>query len=362
MRLASFNVENLFTRPAVMNLSRWQEGEKVLDDIDTLNALISKPVYSDADKEEIEEILNKYDFANRKKADRPFSIIEVRQKLYKVPVGSRRVEVVANGRDAWGGWVDLRRDELEYGATRNTARVIHEVDADVLATIEVENRITMHEFHDQVLKPEYHTTYEHLMCIDGNDPRGIDVGIMSRFPIASVRSHVDDKDGRETPIFRRDCCEYELALPNGAPLLVLANHFKSKGSGGKAADKTREREAAQVAKIYHEAEKRSDYIAVVGDLNDTPDSAPLAKLAETDLRDVSTHELWQGDVGTYGTGRAKNSKIDYILLSPELWKHVTGVGIERRGVYAPKMHVMWEDITKTTAASDHGALWVDLEI
>ena len=30
------------------------------------------------------------------------------------------------------------------------------------------------------------------MVIDGNDERGIDVGLVTRFPVGTMRSHVDD--------------------------------------------------------------------------------------------------------------------------------------------------------------------------
>src|SRR5437773_870695 len=77
------------------------------------------------------------------------------------------------------------------------------------------------------------TRYPHVMVIDGNDDRGIDVGLMSRFPIGSMRSHVDDIENGSL-IFSRDCPEYEIALPSGSTLLVLVNHLKSKGFGRQA--------------------------------------------------------------------------------------------------------------------------------
>ena len=75
------------------------------------------------------------------------------------------------------------------------------------------------------------------MVIDGNDDRGIDVGLLTKpgFPIAGIRSHVDDTDTTGT-IFSRDCPEYRIALPGGGQLTVLVNHFKSKLGGGTAAE------------------------------------------------------------------------------------------------------------------------------
>lgn len=107
------------------------------------------------------------------------------------------------------------------------------------------------------------------------------------------------------------------------------------------------------------------FAAVVGDLNDTPASTPLAPLVQqTDLEDVMSHPLYLSDSdhrpGTYGSG-AKSNKIDYLLLSPALWAMVSAVGVERRGVWAPRTFPHFPEIgSAVEAASDHAAVWVDL--
>ena len=47
------------------------------------------------------------------------------------------MQVVATGRDAWIGWLELRTAAVSEIATQNTARVIRDVNADVLAAIEI---------------------------------------------------------------------------------------------------------------------------------------------------------------------------------------------------------------------------------
>ena len=42
MKLATFNVANMFERPAVMNLPEWSDGKGVLQDFFELNDLIQK--------------------------------------------------------------------------------------------------------------------------------------------------------------------------------------------------------------------------------------------------------------------------------------------------------------------------------
>jgi endonuclease/exonuclease/phosphatase family metal-dependent hydrolase len=364
-RLASFNVENLFSRPGVMNRATWAAGSDELAEFALLGSLLEKPVYSDDDKTEIKRILDNHKFGdpNVLPSDRPFKILEVRDRLFKVPQNSTKVEIVASGRSSWVGWVDLTREGLDPKATSFTGRVIREVQADVLCVVEVEDRLTLDRFNKQVISQDGGWVYPFNLLIDGNDPREIDVGLLSKHEIISVRSHIADVDDQGV-IFSRDCAEFEVRLPTGDRLWVLANHLKSKGYGSaQTTSRKRWRQAKKVAAIYEEAKARSPFVAVVGDLNDTPDSSALAPLVEdTDLKDVSEHPNWQGQKGTFGTGKAKSSKIDYILLSPALWQRVENVGIERRGIYAPSLEIMWPGVDRRTAASDHGAIWVDLNV
>ena len=67
-----------------------------------------------------------------------------------------------------------------------------------------------------------------------------------------MRSHITDAaDGKR--IFSRDCPEYTVEIAPGKELVVMPNHFASKGS-----DKTgarRKVQAPAVARIYAEVRK-----------------------------------------------------------------------------------------------------------
>lgn len=369
MRLASFNLESLFDRPKAFNQATIEAGKAILDEFGNLNSLLAKPAYSAADKAAILKGLE--DFGVLKKDDGGEFVL-LRQnhgKLLKRPPQGP-VEVVASGRGDWIGWLELKTEPVNEIATQNTARVIWEVNADVLGTIEVDNRVALQRFNAQLVSAPNFARYPHAMVIDGNDDRGIDVGIMSRFPIATMRSHVDDlKNGNL--IFSRDCPEYEITLPGGGTLLLLVNHFKSKGFGTQAdSNARRQRQAERVREIYDVRRQAGiNRIAVIGDFNDTPDSVPLAALLSpgSGLRDVSAHPKFQSDgrPGTYADG-TKSEKIDYILLSPELFDLVQNAGVFRKGVWGGKNGTLFPhfpEITKAIeAASDHAAIFVDLNI
>ena len=114
------------------------------------------------------------------------------------------------------------------------------------------------------------------------------------FPVAGMRSQVDDPGPGGMPVFSRDCAEYEFEV--GKDNLLLANHFKSKGYGKASdSDARREAQAKRVAEIYNERKKEGwKNIVVLGDFNDTPDSKPLAPLLrKTDLKDASQAKGWE---------------------------------------------------------------------
>ena len=211
------------------------------------------------------------------------------------------------------------------------------------------------------------------MLIDGNDERGIDVGLCSRgdYPIELMKSHVEDQDGGGT-IFSRDCPEYCIALPTGKRLWVLVNHFKSKGFGSQPQSNARRlRQATRVRALYDALLERGEtLVAVVGDLNDTPDSQPLEPLLTSNLRDIAQHPNFDDGAGgtrpgTYANGSA-SQKIDYVLLSPALFARATGGGIFRRGVWGGAKGTLWAHYPEMEraehAASDHAAIWADIAL
>lgn len=371
MRLSTFNLENLFDRAAIMNLSSWEEGKSVLEDFSRLNNLIARPTYSNKIKNDLIEIMERYPGLISKGESKYIRLRDTRGKFIKKST-SGQVEIIANGRADWIGWFELVKEQVKETATENTARVIKEIDADIQCVIEVEDRIALKRFNEGTLPKVGIEPFNQVMLVDGNDDRGIDVGILTKkdFPILSMISHIYDDDEKGI-IFSRDCIEYLVELASGEKLLILLNHFKSKGYGVAAtSNQKRLRQSKRVREIY---EKRLaegyEYIAVVGDLNDTPDSETLAPLLNNNstLTDVMSHSAFEDDgrPGTYANG-TKSGKIDYILMSPKLVEKVQAAGIERRGVWGGKNGTLFphfpEIQSEKDAASDHASLWVDLDI
>lgn len=366
LRIATFNVENLFRRPKVMNFASWSEGQPYLDDYAKLTNLLNRETYSAQDKQAMLKLLTKHKLTAARPNHPYFELRSLRGRLLERPKG-KPAKIVANGRGDWLGWLALKDEAIADPAIVNTARVIAAVNPDIIVLVEVENRPTLERFHDQVLVPQLAAAqaqpYPHNMVIDGNDARGIDVGILSRFPIVRMRSHITDRVADRT-VFSRDCPEYFLDLGQGRELVILPNHFASKGS-----DRTGDRRRAQsmqAKKIYDSLRASHDHIIVAGDLNDHPQGGSLdALLQQTDLRDAMSLSQYTGLPGTFQRATAAE-KLDYLLLSPALATRVERADVERRGYYAPTKWTAFDDITKETKdrnqASDHHCLWAELDL
>lgn len=372
MRLASYNVENLFARPKAMSENEGDPERR--RDVLAAHARVSELFELSSYDGVRDEIIAQLAVLGLLKSDEG-TYVHLRrlrgQLLRRSKDGT--VTVVAHGRASWVGWVELKTVAVKARAMENTARVIHEVGADVMGVIEADDRPGLEMFSAATLREVGGTPYDQVMVLEGNDNRGIDVGILARkgYRLAQIRTHIFDEDsvGR---VFSRDCCEYHLDTPGGGRLVVLANHFKSKGYASKddpIGAKRRARQAARVAEIYRDVRAEGfDHVAIVGDLNDDPSSTALAPLLDgTGLTDVSAHPKfdWNHRKGTYGSGNAK-AKIDYILTSEPLFDRVTGGGVFRKGVWrGPGTKDPWDMFPtlekREHEASDHAAIYADIQ-
>ncbi len=231
-----------------------------------------------------------------------------------------------------------RRDEKTRPASVSKARqervaaVLRSLDADVVFLQEVENRFFLERFVRERLGSE---GYE-VVLLEGNDGRGIDVALLSRFPVGAVTSyrHIRFPDaGGHQQRFQRDLLRVHLGPPLDAEVFVV--HFRSQ-LGGEESDRIRLAEARAAAGVIQELRRANPrYRAILaGDLNDTPDSPTLAVFRKAGLIDACAGST----VPSYNR-KPYRSRIDYLLLSPAL-AHVR-----------PECKVL--ETKATQAASDH---------
>jgi endonuclease/exonuclease/phosphatase family metal-dependent hydrolase len=272
--------------------------------------------------------------------------------------------------------LDARGKLLVAKPPEDTARIAERLlaaDADLWIVQEVENADALREFNRDHLNAEF----QHVMVIDGNDStRFIDVGVLSKRPLGGVTSwqrtfHPDDP-GR--PVFSRDLVEVEVIDDRRRRVLtVFGTHLKSKFTdptapdpvaAAAAADLLRTRQAEMIAKIVAARTTGRQRYLLCGDMNDTPDSAPLKAIASSGLVDGLANPTEVGTVKTKvqlpasprwtstfkASGKPRDfDLIDQIWLSPALAPRQTGAFIGRRRKLARD-------------GTDHDPAWVTLDI
>lgn len=275
---------------------------------------------------------------------------------------------------------------------------------DVICLQEVESLIALRVFNEDFLK----SAYPYALVIDSHDLRQIDVGILSKYPIGDVRTHIDDKDKDGKFVFSRDCLEITVQVNKNTELTLFINHFKSKMAEGKTAaakqksteqaNLKRKSQAEAVVKIINARFPGDDfnkkYFVALGDLNDMTLAKPLEPIVKkSGLIDAIASNIEEGDRWThYYKSEGSVSQLDHILLSPALAKKLKKIEIERRGigykslskkdssVMLPKIAKLkrsdddpaplevdfqfkrFKDVSEVDVASDHCPIFLDLDI
>ena len=291
----------------------------------------------------------------------------------------------------------LLRESLAVSLTEDsrqmTAQAIIDTKADIICMQEVDNREILDDFHDFYIKKPTRVNYGWRRLIEGNDRRGIDVGVMSK-PRISVRSHAnitfDDfglfndelNDYGLNPgdrIFRRDCLEVEVKVDQ-KPLALFVCHFKSMSGGRDRTIPVRQAEAKAVRRIIEDkfgnAVAEADWL-ILGDLNDYThhNGAPVAPnglepLFQNNFCANLVGNLPAADRWThYYPAEDSYHQLDYILASPAIHAKNSNVQPEiiRKGMAyrVPKIAAMQKyprvgfDRPK---ASDHCPVAVTLTI
>ncbi len=149
MKIAAFNVENLFDRAKAFNSEDPTDHQQVLDDHAELNKLFELEVYTPAVKARMLELIERLGMLHRDegRGDTFTRIRKIRGQLIRRPRDATEPrEIVADGRDDWVGWVELKTETVDETAMLLTAKVIAEVGADILAVIEAESRPVLKAF------------------------------------------------------------------------------------------------------------------------------------------------------------------------------------------------------------------------
>ena len=264
--------------------------------------------------------------------------------------------------------------------TQEIARRIKQVmNADVLAVQEVEHIEILKLFNQEHLK----NLYPHVVLVEGNDPRLIDVGILSKLPIGAIVSHqaATHKDNPSERVFSRDLLQVEILDQSRRKLFTIYNtHLKSHyvpfdqdPVQGTIENNARRRQQAEtVGEIIGKMERSDARYILTGDMNDPPDSEFLQPMLTVDNRPLinalaNPTETRPAKAETAGQGPGPQTPAwthrynppgpefpeyrlyDHIWVSQALSNRFTNPTIERRTKHGGD-------------GSDHDPAWIDLEL
>jgi endonuclease/exonuclease/phosphatase family metal-dependent hydrolase len=264
---------------------------------------------------------------------------------------------------------DVAFDIYEETEKQITAVAIKEVKADVIALQEVESLPVLDAFNSRYLAGQ---GYRFRIVIDSFDPRKIDVAILSKHPIVSVRSYRHERNASNSAwLFSRDCLEAEIEIA-GRRLTLYVNHFKSMMEGRDETHARRQEQVDRVAQLFTQRWGDANYQSnsvVLGDFNDYPqgNTALGSLLQHPGLVNV-VERLPEADRWThFYSGGNEYRQLDYILLSKGLADANPKLpGIMRQGLpfraerYAgPRFPNVGHDNPK---ASDHAPLYMDINL
>jgi len=168
----------------------------------------------------------------------------------------------------------------DYKAKRaGIGAVIKSLGPDIVMFAEVETKNLLDDLNNSALNGDYVDTE----LFDGNDPRGINVGMISKIKPDKVVSHKDDTFpmlGTNGPIFRyaRDCLEAHFTF-NGRHMVLLGVHFKAKTPPDDPDKRLAEAQHTRGIADQIMADDPGAGVIILGDYNDEPGSPAVNAIA-----------------------------------------------------------------------------------
>lgn len=161
------------------------------------------------------------------------------------------------------------------------SRVIKSYDAsgkgpDILIVQEVENKNVLSKLVSKGLKG---MGYQHIELLEGDDKRGIDVGVISRFPITRSTIHSLIINGQR--IDTRGILEVEIQVEDQI-VVIFNNHWPSQGNP----TSQRVASARQLQELAQKHVKHADLILAAGDFNSVETESPFPLSFLTDFVDL----------------------------------------------------------------------------
>lgn len=370
MKIASFNVQNLFHRDRVFieqsinkSISNW------INEFDNLLLKTNEGLFSMDRLRELSCLLklDKTDLS-------PYFIIRRQDGELYIKGMDHQNEVKAEELTNWNGWIKIHTLPISSIATEHKAQVIKDIDPDLLILQEIEDRVSLEEFNNLILPQVNCTPFEHCILIPSSEGKGREQALLLKngYVLDSIKFHIIDT----SDVPSHELIEYTIITKERDIIHILSAYFYDNRLNIEKASEVRKQQALSVSKIYKELQVNGkNNVIITGTLNAPSYCNSLAPLLQnTDLKDITKHASFEVDydngidasyhrMGAYRQGVNIKQK-DYMLLSPTLFQTLNDSGINRKAMWSFE-RPQWSNYKtiklKRDAASEHPALWCTLK-
>ncbi|WP_055436662.1 hypothetical protein [Lacinutrix algicola] len=369
MKIATFNIQNLFHRDK--SLIDKPFGKMLSDWIKELDTLMRKSNNSILEQDRIRELSFLIGF--EKSSPKPYAVLRRKSGFLYMKGLHHSTETKASNLTDWNGWIELQTLPIKPSATDNKAKVIADVNSDILLLHEVEDRASLEEFNQEILPKFNCKPYAQSFVIQSNDIKGLETAILLRegYTLKTIKTHLI---GGYSDQFQH-LLEYEITTPTSKNLWVLAIYLTNHNTDEKTNVVIRKSQMINIAKIYEVliAEGKTNVI-ITGTFNAPSYCDSLSPLIQgTNTKDITKHLSFEVDIdkgndanyfrlGAYRMGVNIKQK-DYMLLSPALFDKMKDSGLNRKAMW-PEKRPQWttyKSVTnKNVAASEHPLVWGNL--
>ncbi|MGB5663633.1 hypothetical protein [Eudoraea sp.] len=372
MKIATYNIQNLFHRnKELIKENRLQKQHFWNEELESLFTKGDKTEKNYVRMRELAVLLgfNKAPFE-------PYVSIKNLEGNLMVETSPLTSDNRASYYSDWNGWIKLATNPIRKAAILNKAKVINEINPDILFLQEVESRTSLIQFNSLFLKREMQSPYTEIIHMEGNGSRGNGIGVLMKkgCRVTTMCSFANERDLEDEPLFDKNVMQFRITTDDGYEFFVLCCQLMDE-SNLEISDKKRKRQANKVGAIYKELQTNGhDNIIVLGNLNAPCYSSSLSSLLQdTDLKDIVKHNSFEADLdlgnhsgyfrmGGYRKGINIKQK-DYLLLSSFLFQRVNDSGLNRKAVWPSKMPKwpLYESVkNELDSASDHPLIWSNL--
>ena len=231
--------------------------------------------------------------------------------------------------------------------------VISKIGPDVVMLQEIENKPVIDDLAQKL------GGYAYRYVTQGNDPRGINIAVLSNLELQIGPSHKGEffkpsTDPSQTFVFARDVLEAHFVI-NGRHLALLGIHFKAQDSDPATSDLKRLAEAEQTRRIADGILQNdpNTALAVLGDFNCTPGSDPMNALAGQAPNAFAS--------ATAGLAAGDRFSVSYSGIGPELFDDQIMSPNAAPLLDAASVHIVHDD-ADANATSDHDPVYATYEL